>query len=113
MNIKDLTPTESALAELGRRLAKARKAQGLTQPELAKAAGIGVATLRRIEGGNDGQMGSWIKLLRTLGMIDAVDGLLAQETRSPMADARAAGNTPRARRRRTGDDTSPWGDEAP
>ncbi|KAA9134091.1 helix-turn-helix transcriptional regulator [Marinihelvus fidelis] len=113
MKIQNLTPTENVLAELGHRLARARKAQGMTQPDLAQAAGIGVATLRRIEGGSDGQMGSWIKLLRTLGMIDAVDGLLAQEIRSPMADAKAAGNRSRARRRPADDTAGPWGDQAP
>lgn len=76
MKIDDVTPIESGLAEVGRRLALSRKQQGLSQTELAAAAGIGVATLRRIEAGNDSQMGTWIKLLRALGLISVVDSLL-------------------------------------
>ncbi len=111
MKIQNLTPLDSALAELGRRLALARKTRGMSQQELADAAGIGVATLRRIEGGNDSQLGSWIKALGALDLIDAVDQLLPEEIRSPMADVKAA-----SKRRRAGEPeepTDPWGGQAP
>ncbi len=111
MKIDALSPTDAILEELGRRLAATRKQQGLSQHELASAAGVGVATLRRIEAGNDSQLGSWLKLLRALGSVDAVDVLLPRDLRSPMAEAKAA----RSKGQSTVRETSAnfWGDEAP
>jgi transcriptional regulator with XRE-family HTH domain len=113
MKIDHFTPIEIVLEEIGRRLAVTRKAQSLSQQELAAAAGIGVATLRRIEGGNDGNMGSWIKVLRALGMIAAVEGLLPEEFRSPMADAKASRKRKPTQRKKAPRDNGPWGGEAP
>lgn len=124
MPIDQLTSVEASLTELGRRLAMMRKQQGLSQAQLAKAAGIGVATLRRIETGSDGQMGSWIKALTALGMISSVDKLLPEELRSPMAEAKAARNTAvhsktNSKRRtnkpaqKISEASKLWGDEAP
>jgi transcriptional regulator with XRE-family HTH domain len=119
MIIDHLTPVDSTLTELGRRLALARKQQGLSQQNLADAAGIGVATLRRIEGGSDGQMGSWVKVLRALDRIHAVNNLLPEVLRSPMADARAARKKQGARKSgkrpagEKGDTAKLWDDQAP
>lgn len=88
MKINDLTPEPEILKELGERLARVRKQQRMTQTDLAAAAGIGVATLRRIEGGQDSQLESWLKLLKALNMTPAIDGLLPENFRSPMAEAK-------------------------
>jgi transcriptional regulator with XRE-family HTH domain len=109
MKIQSLTPPEATLKELGRRLALVRKQQGLTQPQLAGEAGIGVATLRRIEDGRDAQLGSWIKLLKALNLAHAIDALLPETLNSPMAEAKAS------RKKTGGDGNTPgrpqWGDE--
>ena len=89
LRVSDLTPEAEVLKELGARLARIRKQQGFSQTELAEEAGLGVATLRRIEAGQDSQMASWLKLLKTLGMVSAIEALLHEEVRSPMAEARA------------------------
>jgi transcriptional regulator with XRE-family HTH domain len=105
MKITQLLPKESVLAELGRRLAKYRKHHGLNQERLAADAGIGVATLRRIEEGRDAQLGSWIKILIALGDSDTIDSLLPENLRSPMADVKGKTKPSAAK--------SPlsWGDE--
>lgn len=113
MKIDNFIPAELVLTEMGRRLAVIRKQQGLSQDDLASAAGIGVATLRRIEGGNDSQIGTWIKMLRALGMISAVDGLLPQELRSPMAEAKAARKQRGSPKKKSAGSLGIWGDEAP
>ena len=109
MKIDRLTPGPAVLVELGARLARVRKQRGLTQEALAEEAGIGVATLRRIEDGNDSRLGSWVRLLLALDMAAALEGLLPEDLRSPMAEAREQSG--RRRRSKTGDPV--WGDERP
>lgn len=108
MKIDHLTPEPAMLDELGRRLAQIRKQQGYTQEELAAEAGIGVATIRRIEGGQDSQLETWLKLLRALGLAYAIDALLPENHASPMAQVRAA-SRPKRRKPASG---IVWGDEA-
>jgi len=106
MEIDNLTPERTILEELGRRLANIRKQKGFSQTRLAEAAGIGVATLRRIEAGNDSQFESWLKLLKPLDMLAAVDLLLPEHYRSPMAEVNAANKKRSNKQSSTG-----WGDE--
>ena len=109
MKIEYLTPETAILTELGRRLARVRKQQGYSQVALAKEAGIGVATLRRIEAGQDSQMESWLKIMKSLNMIASVDSLLPENFNSPMAEALSAN-----KRRKTKKDRptkAMWGDQ--
>lgn len=108
MRIEPLTPPSAMLVELGRRLAQVRKQRGLQQEALAEQAGIGVATLRRIEDGRDARLGSWLRLLQALDLAAAIDQLLPENFRSPMAEAKAA----RRGSRGAGPDFI-WGDERP
>lgn len=89
MKITTTTPKNAVIAELGKRLARVRKQRGFTQEELSRVAGLGVATLRRIEEGKDAQLGSWIKLLKTLDMVAAIDQLVPETFSSPMAEVKA------------------------
>jgi transcriptional regulator with XRE-family HTH domain len=105
MKITDTTPQNTVLKELGGRLAQVRKQRGFTQVELAQQAGIGVATLRRIEDGQDAQIGSWLKLLGTLGLTQSIEQLLPESISSPMAEVK------RGKRRAVGGSKVGWGDE--
>jgi len=109
MKIEPLTPESEILRELGRRLARVRKQQGYTQIQLAEQAGLGVATLRRIEGGQDGQMESWLKLLKALDQMPSVEALLPESLRSPMAEVKKY-----ARKHKPSNTVREvaWGDEA-
>ncbi|MFK7977402.1 MAG: helix-turn-helix transcriptional regulator [Halioglobus sp.] len=107
MKIDLQTPIETSLVELGRRLSVVRKQQGLNQDELASIAGLGVATVRRIEDGRDAQLGSWLKLLRALNLSHSVDALLPESLNSPMAEVKASGK--KIANRPTG--KAVWGDE--
>lgn len=104
MRIDSLTPTDGILGELGRRLELARRARERTQEQLAEEAGIGVATLRRMEDGSDARLGSWLRVLRALELEGRIDGLLPEEVRSPMAEVRG-------KRRPKGAGPFVWGDE--
>jgi len=110
MKIEYLTPENEILKELGKRLARVRKQQGFSQTRLAEKAGLGVATVRRIELGQDSQMESWLKLMKSLQMISAIDALLPETYRSPMAEALS--NTKSRRRKKTTPSDSIWGDES-
>lgn len=88
MQITTLTPERGILKELGVRLARARKQQGMAQTELAREAGIGVATLRRIESGQDSKLESWLKLLKAMNMAAVIDSLIPRALVSPMTEAR-------------------------
>lgn len=108
MRIEKLTTDAETLRELGRRLARLRKERRLAQDELAQSAGIGVATLRRIESGQDAQLGTWVKLLKALEMTAAIDGLVPERYESPMAEVR---RTARRSPGRSADGRVHWGDE--
>lgn len=86
MNINKLTPDTLILAELGTRLARLRKQRGYSQQKLATEAGLGVATLRRIEAGDGSQIDSWLKLLKALDMISGINDFLPENLGSPMAE---------------------------
>jgi transcriptional regulator with XRE-family HTH domain len=109
MRIDALLSEEATLAELGKRLKRYRKYRKLSQATLARDAGVGVATLRRIEDGKDSQLGSWLKILRALGLTASVDDLLPEAIRSPMEEAKA---DQRGRRRRSdAGGEGVWGDQ--
>lgn len=107
MKMDHLTPTATMLDELGKRLARVRNQQGLSQTELAKLAGIGVATLRRIETGSGGQLESWLKLLIALKMTAQIEALLPERLNSPLAEVGVTKTTIRG-----AETVRPlWGDE--
>lgn len=111
MKISTTTPKTAVIAELGKRLARVRKQRGYTQEELSKAAGLGVATLRRIEEGNDAQLGSWIKLLKTLDMVAAIDQLVPETFSSPMAEVKAGKRRSLKKPSGVSQGSVVWGDE--
>lgn len=108
MKIDNLTPTATALNELGQRLARVRKQQGYSQTRLAQEAGIGVATLRRIEAGKDSQLESWLKLLGALHMTHAINALLPENFNSPMAQVKKGS---KRSAKKEGSAEFKWGDE--
>jgi len=108
MKIDELVPERTVLSELGKRLVRVRKQQGFTQARLAEEAGVGVATLRRIEAGKDSQLESWIKLLRALKMTATLDQWLPQNLDSPRAAVLAQSAKSRTKNQQP---QIKWGDE--
>ncbi len=110
MHIDQFTPDSAILKELGERLARVRKRQGYSQQALAKQAGIGVATLRRIEDGRDSQLGSWLKILKALELEATIEALLPATFQSPMEQTLAGKKRSKPRSKPRGK-TFKWGDE--
>ena len=116
MKIEYLTPNQVALDELGQRLARVRKQQGLSQTELALEAGLGVATLRRIESGKSGQMESWLKIMKALRMTASIDAFLPEKFDSPRAQvlsAKARRNKADKNADKVAEGIIKWGDQTP
>jgi transcriptional regulator with XRE-family HTH domain len=118
MHLDDLLTDDAALAELGARLARQRVARNLTQADLAERAGVGRATLQRLERGESVQVLSLIKVLRVLDLLTALDAVVPESADLPIAQL-ARELRPRRRRARDGATTPPrpdappwtWGDE--
>ena len=121
MKITERLTDESVLAELGERLSRTRLERNLTQRELAAEAGVERKAIQRIEAGDSVTLISLIRVLRALGLLEALDGLVPEPTPSPIELLALQG---RRRRRASGTRArapSPgerpaswrWGDERP
>jgi transcriptional regulator with XRE-family HTH domain len=86
MQLGALLTDGAVLEELGRRLERQRVERNLTQAELAEAAGLGRATLQRLESGESVQMTTLLKVLRALGLLEDLDAALPETVRMPIAE---------------------------
>jgi transcriptional regulator with XRE-family HTH domain len=121
MRLEGMSTDDAVLRELGARLERLRLARNRSQLELAEDAGVGRATVQRVERGESVQATSLIKLLRTLGLLGELDAAIPQAVESPIAELERQGRP--SRRRASGrrapappsDEGRPWrwGDEGP
>ena len=120
MQLDDLLTNDAVLAELGRRLERHRLQRDSTQAEMAEEAGIGRATLQRLERGQSVQSASLVKLMRALGLLQALDAALPEAIELPIVELererrrtrqRARGSGRRARRAKTAEQPWIWGEE--
>ncbi len=73
------------MQELGERVARLRLNKNMTQEELARQAGIGSATLKRIEHGSAStQLSNFISVLRVLGLDHNLQLLVPDVPPSPV-----------------------------
>lgn len=85
MHIDALRTDAAVLAELGRRIARHRLERNWTQADLAAEAGLGTATIQRLERGSSVQMTSMVRVLRTLGLLEGLDSAIPESIRLPIA----------------------------
>jgi transcriptional regulator with XRE-family HTH domain len=121
MKIERYLTDGAVLAELGTRLERARLDRNLTQRELAAESGVQRKVVQRIEAGEPVKVTSLIRVLRALGLLEALDQLVPEPTPSPIDllklhgknRKRASGR--RLRREPPHGETAPWhwGDETP
>jgi transcriptional regulator with XRE-family HTH domain len=104
----DQLTDEAVLAEIGARLSFVRLSRDLTQARLARDAGVSKRTVERVEAGQSAQLTSFIRILRTLGLLGGIELLLPPPEPGPMDLLRRGGRAPR---RATGTDApsgEPW-----
>lgn len=91
---------EAVAKELGRRLTAIRLARNLSQRQLAEQAGLGLRTIQRLELGEAAtQLSGFLRVCRSLGLMDRIDQLLAEPPPSPLDQLRLYENK---RRRASG-----------
>ena len=89
-------------AELGQRLRRVRLGRGWTQEELAERAGIGLSSLKSLEGEGKGTLVRFLQVSSVLGVIDEC-GVLFSETRvAESLEAARRAERQRAPRRKKG-----------
>ncbi len=99
--------------ELGSRLAQLRLSRNVTQAMLAKDAGIGLRTLRRIEAGEPSTLDTFLRVALALDLGDAVLGAVPAGQTRPIERVSRAGAQRRRARPRPREDRDPawtWGD---
>lgn len=83
--------TDTAFVErLGKKLAELRIASNMTQVDLARAAGIGISTVREAERGGNISLAKLIRILRALGRLELLEPFFAPAHVSPIAAAKSA-----------------------
>lgn len=119
MKIESGNSDSVVLEEIGNRLARTRLERNLSQERLATEAGVSKATIERLEAGQPVKSTSLIRVLRSLGRLEALDQLLPEPLPSPIERLRLQGRQ-RQRARSARSDRGPqeaepwrWADESP
>ena len=108
MSTADQRTDEAILADLGARLTSMRLSRELTQSQLAQDAGVSKRTVERIEAGRSTQLTSFIRILRTLELLDGLESLLPPPQPRPMDLLRRAGTPPQRATGRREPSSEPW-----
>lgn len=119
MKIEASNSDQAVLEEIGERLARTRLERNLSQELLAKEAGVSKATVERLEAGDPVKSSSLVRVLRSLGRLEALDQLLPEPLPSPIERLRLQGRRrqragfPRAGQAAAEPGPWRWGDEPP
>ncbi len=84
MKLRMSMTERSILEELGSRLAQIRLARNLTQEALGLEAGVSRPTLERIESGRASRVDTFIRIIKVLGLLDALDTAIPEPGPRPM-----------------------------
>ena len=96
-------------AELGRRIRALRLARNLTQGALAREAGVGLRTLRRLEAGDSPSLDSFLRIVAALELTERLlDALPSSDARPPVPANPPTMEPKRARSVRQGWSGHPW-----
>lgn len=81
----ELLTDKATLLTLGLKLRQLRLQKNITQTELAKESGVAKRTIERFEKGASVQLTSFVRMMRTLGLLEELLHLIPDQTDSPMA----------------------------
>ena len=101
--------SHSLRVELGARLARQRLARNVTQAALAKDAGIGLRTLRRVEAGEPSSLDSVLRIAISLGLAEGLMSGIPEQVIRPIERVESRGRErQRARPPKSGAQEKPW-----
>ena len=83
MKIRQTTRTPAILNELGHRVERLRLQRNQPLASLAEAAGVGTATLQRLESGRSVNLTTLIQVLRALNRLGDLDNIVSDVDVSP------------------------------
>jgi transcriptional regulator with XRE-family HTH domain len=83
MNIRQTSRTPAILSELGDRIERLRLQRNQPLASLAEEAGVGTATLQRLESGKGVNLTTLIQVLRALNRLGDLDGIVPDVEVSP------------------------------
>ena len=86
--------TPHVLATVGERLRQYRLQQNRTAEDLATASGVAARTLLRAESTGEMSLRTFVRILRGLGRLEALDAVLPPPAPSPLALLRTGGDAP-------------------
>ncbi len=84
---------DAVLEELGERLRRYRLNSNMTQAVLAKEAGVSERTVNRVERGQSTTVSNFIRLLRSLGLLQNMDTLVPEPAVSPIQQLKLQGKS--------------------
>ncbi len=96
MKIRQTTRTPAILQELGHRIERLRLQRNQPLASLAESAGVGVATLQRLESGSSVNLRTMVQVLRALNRLADLDNIVPDIEVSPFELSRKR-NQPRKR----------------
>lgn len=85
---------------IGNKLKNIRLKQNITQKSLAESAAVSLSTVKKIENGEIGSLETLLRILRTLGKLDAIQSLVEEEQLSPNEYYELINSANRKRRKR-------------
>lgn len=117
MRIESKISDKAVLEELGRRLARTRLERNISQTQLGEEAGVSRATIERLEAGEPVKSTGLIRVLRALGLLEALDRLISEPLPSPVERLKLRGRQRQRARPRQEKSTPPgpwrWHEEDP
>ena len=102
MRIRQTSRTPAVLQELGHRIERLRLQRNQSLADLAEAAGVGTATLQRLETGRNANLKTVVQVLRALDRLGDLDNVIPDVEVSPF-EISSARRTPRQRASRSND----------
>lgn len=112
MNIRNALTSQAVIREIGKQIKNYRISRNLTQRELADQSGVSLRSISRFEQGEDIQLSNLIKLLRSLELLNNLNLLIPDITKSPSYYLESK-TKKRVRKKKTVTENKPfiWGDE--
>ena len=112
MDLQHALTSKAVVSEIATQIKNYRISRRITQKELAEQSGVSLRSISRFEQGADIQLSSLVKILRSLGLLDNLNMLVPDVTKSPSYYLPTT-TKKRVRKKKTEVSHEPfrWGDE--